>query len=403
MPHTEGDASRDRGDGVSGLTARGVPEDQVRARARDGAACAFPPVEQYGRELFGASAGVHTDELDTMRLVPPVFVPRHLVGRGDVDLTTVVGGFRSTAPVFLSALGSTRVAGLDLGLAAVRQAGALGIPVVIGAGTSTLELIRAYTATCPDGWGGVVVRQRAETADAGVWDLVRGDPAVRSLLDDGRLAFELEVGPGHSGTTALGADRAARIADAFDPLFGDRALRSGGSGTRAEEVLRERIRLLRNTFPFVRTWVKLTPARDVGSVVRVAWRAGADAVTVDGGTGWTPSGFPDHGGLPLAECLRRIREPEGCLLVTGRMWEGGRVAKSVALGARAVGLGRAALLAVDEDPEEGLVRLVECLALELRLLIGSVGKCAPWALDADDVWSRPSPEQILLPEQVVRS
>ncbi|HWO68245.1 MAG TPA: alpha-hydroxy-acid oxidizing protein, partial [Umezawaea sp.] len=78
-------------------------------------------------------------------------------------------------------------------------------------------------------------------------------------------------------------------------------------------------------------------------------------------------------------------------------------AKCLALGADAAGLGRAALLAVDTDPERGLVNLVECLALELRLLISSVGKYAPWALDADDVWSRPSPEQILLPEQQVRS
>jgi hypothetical protein len=57
---------------VSGLRAHGFPEEQVRARARDGAACAFPPVEQYGRELFGATGGGHADELDTMRLVPPV-------------------------------------------------------------------------------------------------------------------------------------------------------------------------------------------------------------------------------------------------------------------------------------------------------------------------------------------
>jgi glutamate synthase domain-containing protein 2 len=129
-------------------------------------------------------------------------------------------------------------------------------------------------------------------------------------------------------------------------------------------------------------------------------------VTVDGaegGTGWAPSGFLDHVGLPLVECLRRIGRPEGCLLVTGRMWEGSRAAKAIALGARAIGLGRAALLAVDEDPERGLVRLAECLALELRLLISAVGKYAPWALDAEDVWARPTAERVLQPEQGVRS
>lgn len=59
--------------------------------------------------------------------------------------------------------------------------------------------------------------------------------------------------------------------------------------------------------------------------------------------------------------------------------------KALALGARAVGLGRAALLAVDEDAEAGLVRLVESIALELRLLISSVGKYHVNALEADDV------------------
>jgi len=420
---------------VSGLTAQGFPEDAVRARARDGAACAFPPVAQYGRELFGATPGVVVDELDAMRLVPPVFMPRRLeklidLAReplyGDVDLTTVVGGFRSTMPVYLSAFGSTQVASTDLGRAASRQAGALGIPMVIGenivpvngfgrlgsADRSLLERIRAYADTAPDGWGGVVVQQSTEDADAEVWNLVYSDLSAQPLLDSGRLAFELKVGqgakPGLGGMTVLDADKAARIADAFaiDPLFGDRVLRSSSPGTFTEEILHQQIRFMRNNFPRAKVWVKLPPARDVGAAVRVAWRAGADAVTVDGaegGTGWAPSGFLDHVGLPLVECLRRIGEPEGCLLVTGRMWEGGRAAKSIALGARAVGLGRAALIAVDEDPEVGLVRLAECLALELRLLISSVGKYAPWALGAEDVWSRPSPEQILLPEQEVRS
>ncbi|MEW5660648.1 glutamate synthase-related protein, partial [Streptomyces cinereoruber] len=73
--------------------------------------------------------------------------------------------------------------------------------------------------------------------------------------------------------------------------------------------------------------------------------AGADAVTVDGaegGTGWAPGVFLDQVGLPLAEALRRIGTPTGCLLATGGVWEGGRAVRALALGAGAVGLGRAA-------------------------------------------------------------
>ncbi len=78
--------------------------------------------------------------------------------------------------------------------------------------------------------------------------------------------------------------------------------------------------------------------------------------------------------------------PEECLLVSGRIWEGARAAKALAAGARAVGLGRAALLAVDEDPEAGLDRLVAALALELRLIVSALGKYHPRDLDSEDLW-----------------
>jgi hypothetical protein len=421
---------------VSGLRADGFPEAEVRYRARTGPEAAFPALKSYGHEVFGASATADGDLIDRTRLVPPVFVPQRLeklieLGReplfSDVDLRTEIGGFASALPVYLSAFGSTELGSTELGVAAARQAGALGLPMVLGenvvpangygrgpstAQTALLTRVRAYLDAGGDDEGGVVVQQSTEDADAEVWNLVYSDLSAQPLLDSGRLAFELKVGqgakPGLGGMTVLDADEAARIADAFaiDPLFGDRVLRSSSPGTFTEEILNQQIRFMRNNFPRARIWVKLPPGRDIGAAVRVAWQAGADSVTVDGaegGTGWAPSGFLDHVGLPLVECLRRIGRPEGCLLVTGRMWEGSRAAKAIALGARAIGLGRAALLAVDEDPERGLVRLAECLALELRLLISAVGKYAPWALDAEDVWARPTAERVLQPEQGVRS
>ncbi|MFE3767574.1 alpha-hydroxy-acid oxidizing protein, partial [Streptomyces sp. NPDC059104] len=106
--------------------------------------------------------------------------------------------------------------------------------------------------------------------------------------------------------------------------------------------------------------------------------------------------------LPLGECLRRIGSPAGDLLASGRMWEGGRAVRAMALGATAVGLGRAALLAVDEDPASGLVRLVEALALEVRLLVSAVGKYRPADLSPEDLWSprtpAPGPAPLPVPE-----
>lgn len=405
------------------LDAPGFAEVAVRQRARLGVAAIFPPRGEYGRRMFGATPpeSGSADPFDAMRLVPPVFVPERLEKlielareplHGDVVLETEIGGFRSRLPVYLSAFGSTRVANSELGVAASRQAGELGIPMVIGENVvptngdrrpgsgierGLLGRIRSYVAEASDGAGGVAIQQSTEDADAEVWNLVYSDPSAQPLLESGRLAFELKVGqgakPGLGGMTVLNRSAAAAFAGryAMADVFGDGeyVVRCASPGTFTGEILRQQIRFMRNNYPRARVWVKLPPGRDIGAVVTTAWEAGADAVTVDGsegGTGWAPFSSLDHVGLPLAECLRRIGRHDGCLLASGRMWEGTRVAKSLALGARAVGLGRAALLAVDEDPEAGLVRLVSCLQLELRLLISALGKYSPAALGPEDVW-----------------
>jgi hypothetical protein len=424
---------------MTGLHAPGFAEEEVRERARLGAAAAFPDRGGYGRTLFGAApAGETADLIDALRLVPPVFVPQRLeelirLGREpvypDVDLTTLLGGFRSPLPVYLSAFGSTQVASTDLGVAVSVAAGQAGLPMVIGenvvpmhgygraagdaAAGMLLDRIRAYADHVRDGVGGVVIQQSTEDADAEVWNLAYSDPTATGLLDSGRLAFELKVGqgakPGLGGMTVVSRDTAASVAEQYltDDLFGQDAphvLRCSSPGTFTDEILRQQIRLMRNNYPRARVWVKLPPGRDIGAAALVAWAAGADAVTVDGaegGTGWAPLGFLDHVGLPLAECLRRIdmagraadaaghqADPgqADCLLASGRMWAGHRAVKTLALGATAVGLGRAALIAADEDPGHGLSRLLDCLALELRLLISAVGKYSPAALNSEDVW-----------------
>ncbi|WAZ19961.1 glutamate synthase-related protein [Streptomyces cinnabarinus] len=407
---------------MSALHASGFPEDEIRARARQGAARVFPPASAYGSELFGADGRGGDDVLDRTRLVPPAFVPRRLeklieLAREplyrDVDTVTDIGGLPAELPVYVSAFGSTQVASRDLGVAAARQAARLGIPIVVGEnigpvngtgrlgereGRTLLGRIAAYQGALEDS-GGVVVQQSTEDADAEIWNLVYSDTSVRPLVDAGRLAFELKVGqgakPGLGGMTVVDAADAERLQEqyAVEPVLGDgtsRVLRSGSPGTFTEEILAHQVRLMRNNFPRARIWVKLPPARDVGEAAATAWAAGADSVTVDGaegGSGWAPLAFLHDVGLPLAECLRRVRPgPEECLLVSGRIWEGARAAKALAAGARAVGLGRAALLAVDEDPEAGLDRLVAALALELRLIVSALGKYHPRDLDSEDLW-----------------
>src|SRR5205807_5205833 len=98
-------------------------------------------------------------------------------------------------------------------------------------------------------------------------------------------------------------------------------------------------------------------------------------------------------GLPLGECLRRIGVHGNCLLATGRIWEGARAVKALALGATAVGLGRAALLAADTDADAGLLRLVACMEVELRLLVSALGQSTSQAVGPEDLWSPVAPEK----------
>lgn len=401
------------------LRAPGFPEEQVRARARSGPAGAFPPITEYGGAIFGGDQAAGGDLLDRARLVPPIFMPERLeklveLGReptyADVDLVTTIGGLPSRLPIYLSALGSTAVAGSPLGLAVIRQAAQLGIPLVIGENVASigprrqadtaaalLLRIKTYLAEAGDDQGGIVVQQNTEDADSEVWNLLYSAPVVHELLEGGRLAFELKTGqgakPGLGGMALVDAEDAARSAGrhVVDSSLGDdtRWLRCSSPGTFTEEILRQQVRLMRNNYPRARVWVKLPPTRDVRQAALTAWSAGADSVTVDGGeggTGWAPLSFLQHVGLPLGECLRRIGAHTSCLLVSGRIWEGARAVKCLAMGANAVGLGRAALLAVDETPENGLVNLVECMAFEMRMLISALGRYTPAALGPKDVW-----------------
>ena len=217
------------------------------------------------------------------------------------------------------------------------------------------------------------------------------------LLATGRLVFELKAGqgakPGLGGMTMVSEEAAPGLEDqyAIERLTeGGPLLRASCPGTLTEEIFRQQIHLMANNYPRARRWVKLFPGRDVGLAARVAWAAGADAVTVDGaegGTGWAPLSFIGHVGLPLAECLRRVGTPDGPLLASGRVADGARAVKLLALGATAAGIGRAALIAADEDPEHGLVRLVRSFELEMRLLISALGKYTPAETGTEDLWA----------------
>jgi len=408
------------------LEAPGFPHDEVRRRAVCGVEAVFPcllnSAPAYGRAVFGETPGrgaVALDGIDTMRLVPPVLMPERLeqlieLGRepyyADVDLSTSIGGFASSLPVFVSAMGSTATAHSEIGTRLAVQAARAGIPLVVGENVCAVhgydrrsslhaptfkERAFMYVDNLAGGSGGLVVQQSTEDADAELWNHVYSDPSFHPLVASGRLAFELKLGQGakgcSGGITMVDSAAADHLADRFalEAVNGGTLLRISAPGTFTQDILRSQVRLIRNNFPDVRVWVKLPPGRDLAVAATTAWEAGADAVTVDaasGGSGLAPTALLQHLGLPLDACLAQFVDVAGPLLVSGRMWEGSRAVKALALGATAVGIGRAALLAVAEEPERGLLNLLAAMALEMQLLTAALGKYSIARLGREDLW-----------------
>ena len=98
------------------------------------------------------------------------------------------------------------------------------------------------------------------------------------------------------------------------------------------------------------------------NTVKLAVKAGADVIVLDGmqgGTAATQDVFIEHVGLPTLACIREAVEAlqelgmhrEVQLIVSGGIRNGADVAKALALGADAVSIGVAAMIALgDNDP-----------------------------------------------------
>ncbi|MBO8128800.1 MAG: IMP dehydrogenase [Peptococcaceae bacterium] len=159
--------------------------------------------------------------------------------------------------------------------------------------------------------------------------------------------------------------------------------------------------------------VKIAAVHNVAAIASGIARAGADVIYIDGfrgGTGATPMIIRDHVGIPIELALAavddRLRQ-EGIrnqvsLIAAGGIRHSGDVAKAIALGADAVAIGTAALIAMGchvcqqcfsgncswgiatqrpeltrhLNPEEAGQRLANLLrgwALELKEILGSLG------------------------------
>jgi glutamate synthase domain-containing protein 2 len=174
-------------------------------------------------------------------------------------------------------------------------------------------------------------------------------------------AIEVVIGQGAKpggGGLLLGQKVSERVAAMRDlPPGVDQRSASRHPDWTGPDDLRIKIEELREATNWEKpVYVKLGATR-VANDVKLAVAAGADVVVLDGmqgGTGATPTTFIEHAGIPTlpavrlaAEALREIgKHHEVQLIVSGGIRSGADVAKALALGATAVSIGVAAMVAL---------------------------------------------------------
>ncbi len=359
------------------------PIDEIFRRAKLGELAVYPPKDEFGYNVFGAD--VYTKPrrfllLDDIVLLPPQFTPERLE-KGiellreplytDVSTEASVGRFRVRMPVVCAAMGGTHIANL-IGPKIAKGCAEMGIVYSLGENIAAIrgyderltkqpsfkERALAYLENLKDGYGGLVIQQSVEDENLKLWEKVYTDPDFDRYVEEGLIAFEIKAGqgakPGLGGEVLVSREVAMRIKDHYyipeDPekVVKDYYERHSAPGTFTEDILASQIRLIKNNFPRVKVFLKTGPYRDLDRVIEIASREGVDAVTIDGkegGTGMSPIAGMRDLGLPTVACLGAItrardRGIRTSLIISGRLYDGSHVVKSLALGASAVAFGR---------------------------------------------------------------
>ena len=262
------------------------------------------------------------------------------------DTATVLGTRYATKPVHLDI--PITIAGMSFGALSAHAKEALG-RAASARGTST---------TTGDGGMTPEERQASKTLVYQCLPSRYGfNPEHLRQAD----AIEVVVGQGAKpggGGMLLGQKVSSRVAAMRDlPPGIDQRSASRHPDWTGPDDLRIKIEELREATGWEKpVYVKLGATR-VANDVKLAVAAGADVVVVDGmqgGTGATQTAFIEHAGIPTlpavrlaAEALREIgMQRQVQLIVSGGIRSGADVAKALALGATAVSIGVASMVAL---------------------------------------------------------
>jgi glutamate synthase domain-containing protein 2 len=279
----------------------------------------------------------------------------------DVNVEKKLGGFYTTLPVVVAAMGSTSVANrrsLPMGEGAAKA----GIILAIGENMLNVrgydhrkhpkepclvERMLSYLENIERGEdgkvrGGLLVQANLEDRKAKVWETIYADDRFGEYFDENLIGFEIKCGqgakPGMGGEIKVDKKSAQElkkmgyfISPDPDLVEADLYERHSAPGTFTWEGLEELIENTRKDFPEAPVWVKTGPYDDVyfcrklwkaglewvirkplvKDQITVASKAGASAITIDGsegGSGMSPRVVMDKMGLSTLDCLGKISD-----------------------------------------------------------------------------------------------
>ncbi|CCC81297.1 Glutamate synthase domain 2 [Thermoproteus tenax Kra 1] len=407
------------------------PVGEIAYRALRGKESVYPfgLLSSYGSAVLGAGAFYkgtpRFKTLDTVVLMPPAFTPKRLEKAAellrepifmDVRTESEIGGFISSLPVAVGSMGSTHIASktaIDIAKAAAKA----GIVYAIGENVATVrgyakratrghpafkERLMAYLTNI-DKRGGIIIQQSVEDAYDELWNRVYSDKDVEPYIEEGRIGFEIKIGqgakPGLGGVIKIPREQVEKLRAKYkfdESELGKKFItRYSVPGTFTAEILAGTIRFMKTAYPRARIWIKLGPFRDALDVIRIADEEGASAVVIDGkegGTGMAPTAAMKDLGYPTLVGLKIIRKAraEGrkiSLLIAGRLYDGGHVVKSLALGASAVYMARPFLIAALARGSKGVENYIESLRVEIQMLTSALGKYDVADVGPEDVAS----------------
>lgn len=438
------------------------PVREIIERARKGRYSIYPITKNSKFSIFGANIYEKPKRfhiLDDILILPPQFTPLRikksieLVNREpvfeDVDLKCEISSFKVKLPLVQSSMGSPE----DWNKVSIYSAKACaekGIIYGIGENVSTtfgydkrinknqpclMERILTYLENLKDGFGGIVIQQNEEDAYDELWNKIYADKRLDSYIQEGKIAFEIKAGQGakagFGGERIVDRKTALRLKDKYfiypDPEKIEAKFyeRHSYPDIFTEEILRNRIRKLKNDYPRVKIWLKTAGYRDLDKVIEIAQSEDVDCLVIDGkegGTGMSPTIAIKEVGLPLVSCLKFVSEAREKnfdldIVVSGRLYNGAHLVKAICLGANGIAMGRPFLIScyayrfAEKIIEKELYRnflfdffirsffrpneksvlfvknFIESVEIEAKMLMASLGKYYIKDLSKEDIGS----------------